>query len=219
MINILEELSMSKSELIQYLYNEINRQNTWYMWTVGILITLLIAFTGLLGFFQWKLSSKQIENLSLKIQDQLADKYNLDSIHKFIYLEMQNEATLVYLFSDLCRQMKNNFVLRDIASYAFSMERLLIIASTREKISRNEFISVTNTVSSYTSLANKVVENNAIAISQSEWVSFDDSIDLVIKALTDGSLQLEQVESKTLKQQADGLVKLKSNIVKHVQNI
>ncbi|CAJ1227600.1 hypothetical protein [Lactiplantibacillus xiangfangensis] len=210
---------MSKSELIQYLYNEINRQNTWYMWTVGILITLLIAFTGLLGFFQWKLSSKQIENLSLKIQDQLADKYNLDSIHKFIYLEMQNEATLVYLFSDLCRQMKNNFVLRDIASYAFSMERLLIIASTREKISRNEFISVTNTVSSYTSLANKVVENNAIAISQSEWVSFDDSIDLVIKALTDGSLQLEQVESKTLKQQADGLVKLKSNIVKHVQNI
>lgn len=45
---------MSRTEMIQHLYDEINRQNTWYMWTIGALIAIVF---GVVAFYSPELSN------------------------------------------------------------------------------------------------------------------------------------------------------------------
>lgn len=108
---------MSKSEMIQHLYDEINRQNTWYMWTVGILVALIIGFVGFLTYFQRKFSDKQVE----KMKDNFKEEFNIDETR--VALENANKKvkeldTLLVdtrkieknLSSELFDTMNNNLV-------------------------------------------------------------------------------------------------------------
>lgn len=67
-IFLLATNSMSKDDLISHLYDEINRQNTWYMWTVGILVALITLIIGYFSILQWKISSNQIKKLKSEIK-------------------------------------------------------------------------------------------------------------------------------------------------------
>lgn len=65
---VLTVVGISENDLISHLYDEINRQNTWYMWTVGILVTLITIIIGYFSILQWKISNNQIEKLKSEIK-------------------------------------------------------------------------------------------------------------------------------------------------------
>lgn len=54
---------MSNSDLFDKLYQEINRQNTFYFWVVGIVVSVAIAIAAFFGILQWRLSDKQIQKM------------------------------------------------------------------------------------------------------------------------------------------------------------
>ena len=58
-------MMMSNSDLFDKMYQEIVRQNTFYFWIIGIVVTVAIAITAFLGILQWRLSDKQIERRRL----------------------------------------------------------------------------------------------------------------------------------------------------------
>lgn len=65
---------MTKSELIQQLYNEISRQNTVYMSIIGGLITIF-------AIFQWVINEKRLKNIiENKINKLVIDKYRLNEV-------------------------------------------------------------------------------------------------------------------------------------------
>ncbi|WP_283593181.1 hypothetical protein [Limosilactobacillus galli] len=68
-MNLLVTAGMSDSDLISHLYDEINRQNTWYMWTVGILVTLITLIIAYFSIIQWRISDKQISKMQAAIND------------------------------------------------------------------------------------------------------------------------------------------------------
>jgi len=207
---------MSKSELIQYLYDEINRQNTWYMWTVGILVTVVVAFAGILGYFQWKLSTKQIENLKAEIEENLMKKYHFDEIIQIDYLQIQTDAVIDYLFKNLEDQMKDEFILQDIARYAFRLESLVVSTTSRTNIGKYEFYSLVNAIFAYVESANKVV-NKCNKISQSDSKSFAKDIDMIIDTVSRDTFKKNDEQQELITRHVKILEKLKLNIESHTE--
>lgn len=76
MLNIL----LSNSDLFDKLYQEINRQNTFYFWYIGALMVALGIVLGFFGVLQWRLSEKQVEKIKLKTEEELSKKYEFDQI-------------------------------------------------------------------------------------------------------------------------------------------
>lgn len=72
---------LSNSDLFDKLYQEINRQNTFYFWIIGIITAIAIAIAGFFGVLQWRLSSKQIDKLKTEIEDTMLTKYKLDGLY------------------------------------------------------------------------------------------------------------------------------------------
>lgn len=71
---------MSKTEQIQRLYDEISRQNNWYMWTVDILVTIVVALAGLFYFVQLKLTKAEIEQVKKDLRKEFEfDKFQNES--------------------------------------------------------------------------------------------------------------------------------------------
>ncbi|WP_461241207.1 hypothetical protein [Paucilactobacillus sp. N302-9] len=126
---------MSKSELIQHLYNEINRQNTWYMWTVGTLVVIIGLVIGFFAYLTWRMSDKQIDKLKTEIKQELSDKFNPE-IEKVKLSELNDvlmpfndiistrprqldDSTLIFLVLNslqLISQMKDDDVLRNVSA-------------------------------------------------------------------------------------------------------
>ncbi|MBD8088202.1 hypothetical protein HUK49_09870 [Limosilactobacillus sp. c11Ua_112_M] len=76
MLNIL----LSNSDLFDKLYQEINRQNTFYFWIIGIVVTVSIAIAAFFGILQWRLSDKQIEKLKSSVESKIVNDYHIDRI-------------------------------------------------------------------------------------------------------------------------------------------
>ncbi|MBY4581355.1 hypothetical protein KM192_01185 [Pediococcus pentosaceus] len=65
---------MTKTEMIQQLYDEISRQNTIYMSIIGGLITIF-------AIFQWFINERRLKNvIENKINKMVIDKYRLDEV-------------------------------------------------------------------------------------------------------------------------------------------
>lgn len=73
-------LLITKSDLFDKMYQEINRQNTFYFWIIGIVITIAIAISAFIGVLQWRLSDKQIEKMKSETQQGLEDKYHFSNM-------------------------------------------------------------------------------------------------------------------------------------------
>ena len=71
---------LSDADLIDKLYDEINRQNTFYFWIIGIVVTVSIAIAAFFGILQWRLSDKQIEKMKNDTIKEIVDKYNLNNL-------------------------------------------------------------------------------------------------------------------------------------------
>lgn len=69
---------MNKAEQIEKLYEEISRQNTWYMWTVGTLVAIIALIIGIFAYFQWKLNDSQIKQIKNETENELVNRYRLD---------------------------------------------------------------------------------------------------------------------------------------------
>lgn len=54
---------MSNSDLFDKLYQEINRQNTFYFWYISALLVIIGLVLGFFGVLQWRLSDKQIQRM------------------------------------------------------------------------------------------------------------------------------------------------------------
>ena len=76
MLNIL----LSNSDLFDKLYQEINRQDTFYFWYISALMVVLGIVLGFFGVLQWRLSEKQVEKIKLKTEEELGKKYEFDQI-------------------------------------------------------------------------------------------------------------------------------------------
>lgn len=76
MFNVL----LSNSDLFDKMYQEINRQNTFYFWIIGIVVTIAVAIAAFFGVLQWRLSDKQIEKMKNDTIKEIVDKYNLDNL-------------------------------------------------------------------------------------------------------------------------------------------
>lgn len=76
--------SMSKDDLISHLYDEINRQNTWYMWTVGILVALITLIIGYFSILQWRISDKQVHKMKEAIDKANNKAEELSEMNKIL---------------------------------------------------------------------------------------------------------------------------------------
>lgn len=76
MLNVL----LSNSDLFDKMYQEINRQNTFYFWIIGIVVTIAVAIAVFFGVLQWRLSDKQIEKMKNDTIKEIVDKYNLNNL-------------------------------------------------------------------------------------------------------------------------------------------
>ena len=75
---------MSNSDLFDKLYQEINRQNTFYFWIIGIVVAISIAISAFIGILQWRLSDKQIEKMKKDTIERIEDKYQLASMESSV---------------------------------------------------------------------------------------------------------------------------------------
>lgn len=86
-------LLVSNSDVFDKMYQEINRQNTFYFWIIGIVLTISIAIAGFFGILQWRLSDKQVQNLKAETKsetiNEIAEKYKLDKLEDS-YSKLQN---------------------------------------------------------------------------------------------------------------------------------
>ncbi|MEJ6356501.1 hypothetical protein WJM93_03965 [Lactiplantibacillus plantarum] len=71
---------MSRTEMIQHLYDEINRQNTWYMWTIGALIAIVFGVVAFYSYEQWKFSDKGIK----KMEEDFKRDFKIDENKKML---------------------------------------------------------------------------------------------------------------------------------------
>lgn len=71
---------MSNSDLFDKLYQEINRQNTFYFWVVGIVVSVAIAIAAFLGILQWRLSDKQIQKMKNETRQELEELYQFSNM-------------------------------------------------------------------------------------------------------------------------------------------
>ncbi|MDE7049823.1 MAG: hypothetical protein K2O75_03000, partial [Lactobacillus sp.] len=69
------DILMSNSDLFDKLYQEINRQNTFYFWIVGIVVSVAIAIAAFFGILQWRLSDKQIQKMKSETRQELEELY------------------------------------------------------------------------------------------------------------------------------------------------
>lgn len=76
MLNVL----LSNSDLFDKMHQEINRQNTFYFWIIGIVVTIAVAIAAFFGVLQWRLSDKQIEKMKNDTIKEIVDKYNLNNL-------------------------------------------------------------------------------------------------------------------------------------------
>lgn len=83
-------LEMIQSELIQHLYDEINRQDTWYMWTVGILVTVIVLVVGFYSYQQWRFSDKGIKKMQEKFKKEFHDEF-FKEFHDEFFKEFKKE--------------------------------------------------------------------------------------------------------------------------------
>lgn len=74
-------LLMSNSDLFDKLYQEINRQNAFYFWIVGIALSIAVAVTAFFGILQWRLSDKQIEKMKSDAKKDIVKEYQLDDLN------------------------------------------------------------------------------------------------------------------------------------------
>lgn len=72
---------MSNSDLFDKLYQEINRQNTFYFWIIGIVLSVSVAIAAFIGILQWRLSSKQIEKIKADTIAKVEDNYHLSNLN------------------------------------------------------------------------------------------------------------------------------------------
>ena len=121
---------MSKSELIVHLYDEINRQNTWYMWTVGIFLVLITIILGFFSVLQWRLSENQIRKMKSEIENEVAEKFELNSIEKIRNsLDFERKASISALALHMLSVEGAGNNLSDAEQYSISTE-VQKIAST-----------------------------------------------------------------------------------------
>lgn len=81
---VLTVTGMSESDLVSHLYDEINRQNTWYMWTVGILVALITLIIGYFSILQWRISDKQIKKMQEAINSANKKAKDLTSMNELL---------------------------------------------------------------------------------------------------------------------------------------
>lgn len=150
---ILAADTMSKSELIQHLYDEINRQNTWYMWTVVGLIGVITLIVGYFSVLQWKVSDKQIDKMKTEIKAELADKIInnqpdvndiLDPFNNISSTKPRiiDDTTLIFsVLNSLKRisRMKNNSIYLNINPIPMSCVDL--IAAVSPNLAQQEYVT------------------------------------------------------------------------------
>lgn len=90
---------MTNSDVFDKLYQEINRQNTFYFWIIGIVVAIALGITVFFGVLEWRLSTKQVQNLKSEIIHEVDNTYK-DKIQKLEktldeYKEYQTRKALV----------------------------------------------------------------------------------------------------------------------------
>lgn len=85
---------LSNSDLFDKLYQEINRQDTFYFWYISALMVVLSIVLGFFGVMQWRLSDKQISKMKSDLMGDIKDKY-IDEINDSI--KSVNEKLDVHL--------------------------------------------------------------------------------------------------------------------------
>ena len=90
---------MTNSDVFDKLYQEINRQNTFYFWIIGIVVTIALGITVFFGVLEWRLSTKQIQNLKSEIIHEVDNTYKakIQKLEKTLdeYKEYQTRKALV----------------------------------------------------------------------------------------------------------------------------
>lgn len=66
---------MTKSDLINRLYDEIGRENSWYSWSVGILVTVIVLVVGFYSYQQWRFSENGIQRMKKKFKEEFKEEF------------------------------------------------------------------------------------------------------------------------------------------------
>lgn len=90
---------MTNSDVFDKLYQEINRQNTFYFWIIGIVVAIALGITVFFGVLEWRLSTKQVQNLKSEIIHEVDNTYKdkIQRLEKTLdeYKEYQTRKALV----------------------------------------------------------------------------------------------------------------------------
>lgn len=78
---------MSNSEIMQKLMDEMSSDHAWYLGYIGVLVGLVIAFVGLIGYLQLRLSNKQIEKMKNDVKKDIHEEYPIEQFNKIKAME------------------------------------------------------------------------------------------------------------------------------------
>lgn len=87
---------MSNDEVFDKLYQEINRQNTFYFWIIGIVAGMIPTLVAIFFYFQWRLSDSQVKKIKVEIENNISQKYNLVELNKEVDNIMFDNAVTFY---------------------------------------------------------------------------------------------------------------------------
>ncbi|GGI64298.1 hypothetical protein [Limosilactobacillus caviae] len=100
-------------DLNNQFYQEINRQNTFYFWIIGIVLTVSIAITAFFGVLQWRLSDKQIEKMKIGIKEKLINEYDLDKLENRLAI-LNNQVNELMKKQEQLTQVHGYILIKDI---------------------------------------------------------------------------------------------------------
>ncbi|WP_124032012.1 hypothetical protein [Limosilactobacillus vaginalis] len=106
---------LSDADLIDKLYDEINRQNTFYFWIIGIVVTIAVAIAAFFGVLQWRLSDKQIEKMKNDTIKEIVDRYNLNKLGDTIE-KINNNSEAINNIKDILDAQKQLELRRGITA-------------------------------------------------------------------------------------------------------
>lgn len=157
-------LLITNSDLFDKLYQEINRQNTFYFWIIGIVVAIAVGITVFFGVLEWRLSTKQIEALKSEILQKVNDTYKsrIEHLEDVLKQHKQYQTDMALLTAN---SLTNKFfALENSTDITQQITYKDEITNTIRRVCKNDMVDGNSKVAAMMIVANNI--QNAKEINQ-----------------------------------------------------
>lgn len=149
---------MVSEEYMNTIDNLINSQNNYFNMFLAILSVMLTVFLFLIGFFQWRLSDKQVEKIKAETEKKLLDQFNSkleESRNENMWIVLNSTRYPLFQTIDL-------ILMTDIrlSSLPPKIEQILHSLESVKEVHDYEFKILTNTLVYFYENTDKIMDGD-----------------------------------------------------------